>query len=167
MVDRCDECGFVYDLTAESLSGKDIRTDIDELVALMTTTERQTLARQTRPELWSPLQYACHVRDVLLTQRERVLLARRAELPEATPMGREERVVHDGYIDQDPMRVAEELTVAARLLLNTLHRLDASDWERRIVYTWPQRRERTLRWVAAHTAHEVRHHLLDVRSQLG
>ena len=35
------------------------------------------------------------------------------------------------------------------------------------MYNWPERTERTLRWVAAHTLHEVRHHLLDIRRQLG
>lgn len=48
-----------------------------------------------------------------------------------------------------PIEVAEELTVAARLLANVLRRLDTSDWELRLIYNWPQRTERTLRWVAA------------------
>lgn len=166
MVDRCDECRYVYELDAAEQSGEDIGLGIAELVELMTTTDRQALTQQTRADLWSPLEYACHVRDVLLVQRERVLLARRVDVPEATPMGREERVVHDGYSEQDPVQVAEELTVAARLLGNVLNRLDPPDWERGIVYIWPERREQTLRWVGAHTVHEVRHHLLDVRRQL-
>ena len=165
-MERCQECGFVYDMDAAPWCGDDIAAAVAEFVGLLTTTERQTVAQQTRPGLWSPLQYACHVRDVLLTQRERVLLARRVNVPEAVPMGRDERVLHDGYAEQDPIEVAEELTVAARLFVNTLDRLDSVDWERGIVYTWPQRCERTLRWVAAHTLHEVRHHLLDVRRQL-
>lgn len=165
-MDRCEECGYVYDLDAAVRSSYDIGVGVAELVELMTTTERQNLALQTRPDLWSPLEYACHVRDVLLTQRERMLLARRVDVPEAVPMGRDERVLHDGYAEQDPAEVAEELTVAARLLVNTLDRLDLSDWERRILYSWPEPRERTLRWVAAHTLHEVRHHLLDVRRQM-
>ncbi len=167
MVDQCRECGYSYDLDAATRSGDDIRVGVAELSRLMTTTARPALAGRTRPDLWSPLEYTCHVRDVLLVQRERVLLARRVDLPEAVPMGRDERVGHDGYAEQDPAQVAEELTAAARLLVNALDRLDAADWERRLVYTWPERGERTLRWVAAHTLHEVCHHLLDVRRQLG
>jgi hypothetical protein len=34
------------------------------------------------------------------------------------------------------------------------------------MYNYPKPFERSLRWVAVHTAHEVRHHLLDVRRQL-
>lgn len=165
LVERCQECGFAYDLTAAARAGDEIRAGAAELARLLTATERHTLARRTAPELWSPLEYACHVRDVLITQRERVLLARRVDVPAAVPMGRDERVAHDGYAESDPAEVAEEVTAAARLLANTLRRLDTPDWERRIVYNWPQRSERTLRWVALNTQHEVRHHLLDIHGQ--
>lgn len=92
-----------------------------------------------------------------------MLLARRADIPSAVPMGRDERVAHEGYAEQDPIELAEELTVAARLLANVLRRLDTPDWELRLIYNWPQHTERTLRWVAANTLHDVRHHLLDIR----
>jgi len=81
-------------------------------------------------------------------------------------MGRDERVTHEGYAEQKPVEVAEELTMAARLLANVLHRLDATDWELRLIYNWPERTERTLRWVAANALHDVRHHLMDVHRQL-
>jgi hypothetical protein len=165
-VDRCEECGYGYDLTAATTAADDIRVGVAELAALLTVTEPRKLAQRTAPLRWSPLEYACHVRDVLLTQRERVLLARRADVPSAVPMGRDERVAHEAYAEQEPLEVAEELTMAARLLANVLHRLDTPDWERRLIYNWPHRRERTLRWVAANTLHDVRHHLMDVHRQL-
>jgi hypothetical protein len=106
------------------------------------------------------------VRDVLITKRERVLLARRVDVPAAVPMGRDERVAHEGYAESDPTEVAEEVTIAGRLLANVLRRLDIRDWELRIVYNWPQRAERTVRWVAVNALHDVRHHLLDIHRQL-
>lgn len=166
-MERCEECGYAYDLAAATRAGDHIRVGVAELAGLLTTTGRRALARRTTPELWSPLEYACHVRDMLLTQRERVLLARRIDVPETVPMGREERVAHEGYAEQDPIEVAEELRIAARLLANVLGRLDNAAWERRLVYKWPDRTERTLRWMAAHTLHDVHHHLLDARRQLG
>ena len=35
-----------------------------------------------------------------------------------------------------------------------------------VTYNYPQRLERSLRWVALHTLHEVRHHVADVRRQI-
>lgn len=166
MAERCEECGYEYDLAAATRLGDDIEIGVGQLADLLTNADRKTLARRITPELWSPIEYCCHVRDMLLTQRERVLLARRVDVPDAVPMGRDERVAHEGYAEQDPAEVAEELTMAARLLTNVLDRLDGADWELQLVYNWPERTERTLRWVAAHTLHEVRHHSLDVRRQL-
>ena len=166
IVERCQECGYDYDLAAATHAGHEIQAGVAELAELLTTTAAPRLAQRTAPQRWSPLEYACHVRDVLLTQRERVLLARRAHIPSAVPMGRDERVAHEGYAEQDPIEVAEELTMAARLLANVLRRLDTPDWELRLIYNWPQRTERTLRWVAANTLHDVRHHLLDIPRQL-
>ena len=81
-------------------------------------------------------------------------------------MGRDERVEHDGYKDQDPTDVARELRDAARLFANVLQRLAPEDWSRTVVYSYPKPWERSLRWVAVHTVHEVRHHTLDVNRQL-
>ena len=116
--------------------------------------------------MWSPLEYACHVRDMLLVQRERVLAARRLDRPVSTPMGRDERVEHDGYAEQNPADVARQLGDAAAMFANVLDRLGPDDWDRTTTYTYPQQADRSLRWVAVHSVHEMRHHLLDARRQL-
>src|SRR5690242_3110957 len=104
----CAECGFSYD------TDPDVPTLLTTWVA-ETATILQTggvLRTRRSPDVWSPLEYACHVRDVLLVQRERVLLARRVDRPDCTPMGRDERVEHEGYADQAPTDVARQLTDA-------------------------------------------------------
>jgi hypothetical protein len=65
---------------------------------------------------------------MLLVQRERVLAARRADRPQCAPMGREERVAHDAYAEQEPGDVARQLVDAAALFGNVLARLGADDW---------------------------------------
>ena len=62
--------------------------------------------------------------------------------------------------------MARQLRDAAQLFANDLARLGETDWDRTLIYTYPRRAERSLRWLAIHTEHEVRHHLLDVRAQL-
>ena len=162
----CDECGFVYDETEHGDAAEAIVTGAEAIAASVRSLQDAAVRGRPEPATWSPLEYACHVRDVLLVQRERVLLARRSPTPtHPEPMGRDERADHDGYADQDPVAVARQLEDAARLLANVLDRLDADDWARTIVYNFPAPFERSLRWVAVHTVHEVRHHRLDVERQ--
>jgi hypothetical protein len=163
-VDTCARCGFDYDLDDSPEAGSRIRAGVGTLAALLEG-PGDLRTRRTQ-ETWSPLEYCCHVRDVLLVQRERVLLACVVDTPSIDPMNRDERVAHDGYAEQDPVDVARQLRDAALLFTNVLARLGPGEWERTMVYNYPAPWERPLRWVAIHTVHEVQHHLLDVQEQL-
>lgn len=163
-MDECAECGFRYVVEEAPAAAGAIADGTAELAALLV--RRGEVRRRREPGRWSPLEYGCHVRDVLLVQRERVLLARRVMSPSFAPMGRDERVEHDGYSAQDPGDVARQLSDAAQLFSNVLARLGPEDWERTVVYNFPEPLERSLGWVAVHTVHEVRHHLLDVQRQI-
>lgn len=162
-MDRCDGCGFEYH---EGNAGNGIVAGARTLAALVRRTDFDVRTRRS-PQQWSPLEYACHVRDVLLVQRERVLAARWVDSPSCPPMGRDQRVELDGYADQDPAAVARQLGDAAAMFANVLDRLDGPEWRRTVVYTYPTKQLRTLAWVAVHTLHEVGHHLQDVQRQAG
>lgn len=164
MDDLCAECGFRYDLDDAPAAAANIRRLAGEAAeALRTPVD---LATRRRPEVWSPLEYGCHLRDVFLMQRERTLTARRQNGFTPTTMGRDERVEQEGYAEQDPNDVARQLTDAAWLFGNVLDRL-GDDWDNEMVYSWPEPQPRSLRWVAVHTVHEAQHHLQDMRGQLG
>jgi len=164
-VEQCEECGFEYDLSDAPAAGPAIVEGVGEFAGMLSN-RAANLRTRRQPQTWSPLEYGCHLRDVLLVQRERVLAARRIHRPSFDPMGRDERVEHDGYAEQDAGDVVRQLTDAAHLIANVLSRLGAEDWERSVMYNYPKQFERSLRWVAVHTMHEVRHHLLDIRRQL-
>lgn len=163
-VDHCDECHFTYDLALAPEAARLVRDGAAEMAEVLL--QPADLRTRRSPGTWSPLEYSCHVRDVLLVQRERVLAARRRNRPSFEPMGRDERVDHDGYAEQDPADVARQLTDAAQLFANVLDRLGPDDWQRTVGYNWPRPSERSLQWVATHTVHELQHHLLDIRRQL-
>lgn len=165
MIDPCEGCGFAYDLRRAATAGEEIRAQVAEIVAILRDNTIDVRSRR-HPGLWSPLEYGCHVRDVLLVQRERVLAARRVDGVDCASMGRDERVEHDGYSEQDPTDVARQLADAATLFSNVLARLTTEAWDRTVVYHYPESNARSLRWVAVHTAHEARHHLLDIRRQI-
>jgi hypothetical protein len=166
-MDQCPECGFTYVPDEAPAAGSAIREGAAAVGEILCGNAPDDLARRRRPDTWSPLEYGCHLRDVLLVQRERVLAAQWVDRLVCAPMGRDERVERDGYGQQDPVDVARQLTDAARLFTNVLGRLDSTGWQRTVVYPFPEPVERSLRWVAVHTVHEVRHHLLDIRRQLG
>jgi len=166
--ERCEGCGFVYDDSgpAAARAADEIRDLAGRIASALLAVDVDAAKRRPALTTWSALEYACHVRDVLLVQRERVLLARREAAPAPPAMGRDERVEHDGYAAQAPADVARQLVDAASLFGGVLDRLDDDAWERTIVYAYPILADRPLRWVAVHTVHEAEHHLGDVRASL-
>lgn len=163
-MDHCSECGFTYDLTEYPAAAQAISAGVADFAEILRSDAK--LRDRPSPGVWSPLEYACHVRDVLLVQRERVLLALRTETPDCVPMGRDDRAEHEGYNEQDFEAVARQLSDSALLFRTVLDRLDEASWQRTLIYTYPDPMEKSLKWVAVHTLHEVRHHLMDVRRQL-
>jgi S-DNA-T family DNA segregation ATPase FtsK/SpoIIIE len=122
----------------------------------------ERLRRRPAPDVWSPLEYSCHVRDVLEVQRARIAQTLTESVPVYEPMGRDERVVRDRYNDQDPAVVASELEQAASAFASAVTGLSIEEAARTGIYNHPAPAERDLGWLAAHTVHEVRHHLADV-----
>ncbi|MEU4777370.1 DinB family protein [Micromonospora sp. NPDC023633] len=164
-MDRCDECGFDY-----------AGVSIDELPSLLRTlggryaavlAEVRQVRRRPADGVWSPLEYACHVRDVLSVQAERLALALRVEEPEFAPMGRDERAVAEAYNEQDPATVLAALGAAADDLAARIGVLGPVELARTGVYPWPRPQARTLLWLGRHTLHEGEHHLLDIRRAAG
>ena len=123
---------------------------------------REVLRRRAHPDVWSALEYACHVRDVLLAQRERTFLALVEDCPSFAPIYRDERVGLARYAAEDPDRVATQIDIAIDLLNHVLVGLDAAGWQRQCVYNFPVPTVRNLLWLAQHTLHEGEHHLFDI-----
>ncbi len=159
-MDHCDECGFAY----ASVSAKDLPRRLEVAshrfaVGLAAISDQR---RRPAPSVWSPLEYTCHVRDVLRVQGERLALALRNDNPEFAPMGREERVILDAYNTQDPQIVLTELTEAANDLARAFGALRPEQWSRTGIYNWPTVESRTIVWLGQHTVHELEHHLMDL-----
>lgn len=160
-MDRCGECGFDYFAFARP----EIADRLRDLAVAHSDRLNETPAAYLRAhpvEGWSALAYACHVRDVLLNQRDRIQLALVEHQPEFVPMGRDELVVTRRYDEQAPDLVAAELVEAADALATLLANLDDAGWARTGVYGYPTRELRDVDWIGRHTVHELSHHLGDV-----
>lgn len=158
----CDECGFDYD-----------QPDLESLLA--------TLGRQAAeyplalsvdhcrvrpdPDTWSALEYACHVRDVLSIQCDRITQTLAEEHPTYVPMNREQRLIDDYYNEQDPV-VVDSLVANAKAFVAAGSALSRAELLRTGVYNYPTPTDRSLDWLLRHVAHEVQHHLYDVRRVL-
>ena len=165
-MDRCADCGFDYSVTTTQTARRMIR-DSSEDIATMVAGAGDSVARRSDPDVWSPLEYGCHVRDVLLVQRERILLALVEDTPSFVPMYRDRRVDDARYGAELPAAVAAHLAMASSLLLWVFEGLTAEQLDRPCVYNYPEPTQRIVEWLLVHTAHEVVHHAADVRRELG
>jgi DinB superfamily len=164
---RCEECG--YD---DAGSGRaEILAAMPGLTAehgqLLRAVPADRLREHTRAGSWSPLEYGCHVRDMLAVQRERVLLAQAEREPRFASMRRDERAIEEAYNEQDPLVVAGEIEAAAAALTQVLSALDDAGWARTGIYPWPEPAVRSVAWIGSRTVHELVHHLFDNRRLLG
>ena len=164
---HCDECGYDYG----EVTAADAVAGIRELGRRFEVPLTRGLKGEALDDLlrahplegtWSALEYACHVRDVLSVQRERVVTALVEDGYAPKPMGRDERAVRDRYNEQDPAVVVGDLTAKATALADAFDALSPDEWARTMTYNYPAPAVRDLEWVAIHTLHEGRHHLLDV-----
>lgn len=157
---RCDQCQYDYASVAREDLSERLRQETKTLVNEYESVE--LLHERPQPEVWSALEYACHVRDVLEVQRDRIDLAQVENIPVFEPMGREERAA--GYGAENPKRVAKALLDNSDRLADTLDALDEAGWARTGMYNYPVRSERSVEWIATHTIHEVVHHHADIRA---
>jgi hypothetical protein len=160
--DTCPDCGYDWG----SLTTDELAKTFGSLAAryreVLTTTPEPELRRRPAPDVWSGLEYACHVRDVLLAQRERVYLALVEDRPSFARMNREERVTLARYAEESPPAVADELDLAFRLVTTALTGRSDADWSRLLLYNYPAPVEHDLAWLGRHTVHECEHHYRDI-----
>lgn len=156
--ESCAVCGHVWADVAPAAVADRLRAGVAGFADVLAG---PGVERRPDPTRWSPLEYACHVRDVLLVVRERVLLAVLEDTPAPPAMYPDGRVDTGFYVGESPAVVADELRCAADLLVRTLDRLDGAGWARTLRYGYPVPAERNLAWVASQAVHEVEHHLAD------
>lgn len=162
----CEQCGFIYANVAPAAVPASLRKRAARYQRALAEADDGELRARPATRVWSALEYACHVRDVLEVQRSRVGRALATDRPEFEPMGRDERVERDGYNQQDPAAVAAGLVEAAERLASVVEALDDDGWARTAVYNWPRVAERNMEWVARHTLHEMEHHFGDMERAL-
>jgi hypothetical protein len=153
----CPECGF--DPTAISA------TDLPDLVHENTrgwyaALDGPDAAVRPAPQVWSPLEYACHVRDVHRLFGERLTLMLEQDDPQFANWDQDETAVASRYSEQDPATVSVELVEAAADVAAIYAQVQEGQWQR------PGRRSNgsvfTVETLGVYHLHDVVHHLHDI-----
>jgi DinB family protein len=112
------------------------------------------------PAVWSPLEYACHVRDVFLRYDQRLRLMLTQTDPLFPNWDQDATAVEQRYGEQDPARVADELRDAAEALARDFEQVSGPEWAR--TGRRSDGAEFTVETFARYFIHDPIHHLYDV-----
>ncbi|MDT0203360.1 DinB family protein [Nocardioides sp. AE5] len=111
VIDRaCDDCGFDGPGTPPGEVASGVRANAEQW---RTVLKGPDVARRPAPGVWSPLEYACHVRDVNRLFAERVALMLERVDPELAAWDQDHAAIEGEYAASDPGEVATELLAAA------------------------------------------------------
>ena len=159
----CEQCGFVFaDVSADQLGAR-LRSAAAGYASVLGSHGAGPLGVRPKPAVWSPLEYSCHLRDVLWNIRDRILLALVEDHPTFAPIHREERVALARYAGEAPTSVAAGITGGADLLAWLIEGLSPSQMTRSGLYAGV---ERDSLWMGRQALHEAVHHLQDVNAAL-
>jgi len=154
----CPECGFDASACAPTDVAGRIRTNAAEWRAL--GAEGRITADRPDPQTWSPLEYACHVRDVFACFDQRMALTIEQEDPLFPNWDQDATAAEDRYAEQDPATVIADLVVNAEAIAARLEGIEGATWER------PGRRSDgssfTLATLSQYLIHDPVHHIWDV-----
>lgn len=154
----CDECGF----DAGTVSGRQVAARLRaNAVSWSAVLHRADVRARPEPQVWSPLEYACHVRDVCRVFESRVNLMRLQVAPAFENWDQDATAVADAYGAQDPSAVSIELSAAAEAAATAFDAVTDGDWQR------TGRRSNgsvfTIETLGQYLIHDLAHHLHDVR----
>lgn len=113
----CPECGFDVTAFDRTEVGNLIRANASEWRVLLEHPEVRTRPSDDR---WSGLEYACHVRDVLVLYDERLKMMLEQDDPDYPNWDQDSAAVIGEYSAQDPTRVATEIEEAGSRARNQI-----------------------------------------------
>jgi SAM-dependent methyltransferase len=153
----CEDCGF----DAPGLSLDRVPQVIRDNATLWEVVLRtDDAAVRPAPHVWSPLEYACHVRDVNRLFLERLRLMLEDDDPTFANWDQDVAAVDGDYLSQDPATVAREVTEAADAVADAYAAVAGEQWQRAGMRSNGDRF--TIDTFARYHLHDLVHHAHDV-----
>ena len=107
----CEECGFDAHELAKDAIGPRLLVGAQDMVAAL---DLPDVRERPLPQVWSALEYACHVRDVFRVFSGRLHRMLTEDAPAFPNWDQDATAVEDDYAAQDPAVVARQLLAEAR-----------------------------------------------------
>ncbi|ASR34078.1 methyltransferase type 12 [Prauserella marina] len=153
----CPECGFDAAIVAPA--------EVSALLRASADAWREVLAEEDvrvrpRPDRWSPLEYACHVRDVCQLYDERLVLMLTEDEPGYPNWDQDAAAIEARYDQQNPADVAAGLSAAADTLAARFDGVSGARWDRGGFRS--DGAHFTVATFAQYFIHDLVHHLNDV-----
>jgi hypothetical protein len=156
----CPQCGF----DASELHREDIGTRLLQGArAMCAALERPGVGDRPAPAVWSPLEYACHVRDVFRVFDDRLVQLLVVEDPDLANWDQDAAALTGGYAGQDPVDVSAQLWDDAQPLAARYNGLEDTQWDR--TATRSDGARFTVLSMGQYLVHDVVHHVWDLTGQ--
>jgi hypothetical protein len=156
---RCPDCGYdagAVDGTQVATRLRDVATRWQEVIA------RPNAGARPAPDVWSPLEYSCHVGDTCVRFRGRLEQMLNEEDPLFENWDQDATAIERRYDQLPREQVADEFGTAASAMAARLDAVSGSQWQR------PGRRSDgssfTVESLSQYFLHDLVHHLWDVRA---
>lgn len=151
----CPDCGFLPQTVEQT--GARLRAT---LPAWETALSRSEAAQRPAPQVWSPVEYACHVRDTCELFVRRLDLMLGQDNPMFDNWDQDATAIEQDYFHQDPSTVLTELNQQVLSAASAFDDVRSDQWGR------PGRRSNgsvfTVATFAVYFLHDVEHHVWDV-----
>ena len=162
--ERCSECGFDATLLTTADAETALRSMGRRWRRAFKDVPDDRLRRRPDPDVWSPLEYAAHTRDVLALLGWAMNQVLEGTLPTLERIEPDPPGTDHGYNELDPQTVLGELEANAERIARRADRALPEHWKRTATSDGEEiDAGRLLR----HAVHDASHHLRDVERDLG
>lgn len=153
----CPECGFDVRTFPRENVGSMIRDNARQWERLLA---QPLVTVRPSDDVWSALEYGCHVRDVFRLYESRLEMMLVEEDPTYPNWDQDAAALAARYNEQDPLEVGVQLTAAAELLADRFDAVRDDQWER--TGTRSDGARFTIESFARYLIHDPVHHVHDV-----
>jgi DinB superfamily len=158
---HCDQCGLSAGEIDPAQFAERAFVAAEEWVQILRSSP--AVSARPGPDVWSPLEYGAHVRDVYRVFDGRLAQMLNEDTPTFANWDQDETAIAERYSEQDPEVVADELEAAAQRFVARIQSLKPDQYLRRGIRS--DGKEFTVLTVIQYFLHDVIHHLWDVTGQ--